>query len=73
MLTAYQYYFREYQQAGIFYNYQLNCLALPTSKLIMVYRDMPLMIPFLATGYLLAIYLLLIVAQRSRAWRRPQG
>lgn len=42
-----------------------------TRNSIMVYHDMPLMIPFLATGYLLAIYALLILAQRSREWRRP--
>ena|GEM_PF-6474998 len=44
-----------------------------TPKCIMIYRDMPLMIPFIATGYLLAIYVLLILAQRSGAWRRPEG
>ncbi|MCL1465965.1 hypothetical protein LAY41_16370 [Argonema galeatum A003/A1] len=44
-----------------------------TPKCIMVYRDMPLMIPLIATGYLLAIYVLLILAQRSGAWRRPEG
>ncbi|HBB31817.1 MAG TPA: hypothetical protein DDZ80_12930 [Cyanobacteria bacterium UBA8803] len=31
----------------------------------MIYNDMPVIIPVLATVYLLAIYLLLIVAQRT--------
>lgn len=31
----------------------------------MVYNDMPVIIPLLATGYLLTIYLLLILAQRT--------
>ncbi|WP_277877655.1 MULTISPECIES: hypothetical protein [Cyanophyceae] len=31
----------------------------------MTYNDMPLIIPFLATGYLLTVYLLLILAQRT--------
>lgn len=31
----------------------------------MIYMDMPVIIPVLATGYLLTIYLLLIVAQRT--------
>lgn len=31
----------------------------------MIYNDMPVIIPLLATGYLLAIYLLLMVAQRT--------
>jgi hypothetical protein len=31
----------------------------------MFYRDIPLIIPILATGYLLAIYLLLVLAQRN--------
>lgn len=39
----------------------------------MGYRDMPLMIPLLATGYLLAVYVLLILAQRAGAWRRPES
>lgn len=30
----------------------------------MTYVDMPLIIPILATGYLLTIYLLLVLAQR---------
>lgn len=32
---------------------------------VMFYRDIPLIIPILATGYLLAIYLLLVLAQRN--------
>lgn len=52
----------------------LNSLFLHfTPHSTMVYRDMPLMIPLLATGYLLAIYGLLILAQRSGVWRRPEG
>ncbi|MCA1992839.1 MAG: hypothetical protein LDL41_12515 [Coleofasciculus sp. S288] len=31
----------------------------------MIYNDMPVIIPLLATGYLLTIYLLLILAQRT--------
>lgn len=31
----------------------------------MIYMDMPVIIPVLATGYLLTIYLLLILAQRT--------
>lgn len=31
----------------------------------MIYMDMPVIIPLLATGYLLAIYLLLTLAQRT--------
>lgn len=31
----------------------------------MIYNDMPVIIPLLATGYLLAIYLLLMLAQRA--------
>ena len=31
----------------------------------MVYSDMPVIIPLLATGYLLTIYLLLTLAQRT--------
>lgn len=31
----------------------------------MAYNDMPVIIPLLATGYLLTIYLLLILAQRT--------
>jgi len=31
----------------------------------MTYSDMPVIIPLLATGYLLTIYLLLILAQRT--------
>ncbi len=31
----------------------------------MTYNDMPVIIPLLATGYLLTIYLLLILAQRT--------
>ncbi len=34
----------------------------------MTYNGVPLIIPFLATGYLLAVYvLLMLVQQRSRA------
>ena len=33
--------------------------------------DIPIMIPFLATGYLLAIYVVLILVQRSNQLRRP--
>ncbi|MEQ8995888.1 MAG: hypothetical protein RID53_05195 [Coleofasciculus sp. B1-GNL1-01] len=32
----------------------------------MIYTDMPLIIPVLATVYLVAIYLLLMVAQRTK-------
>lgn len=31
----------------------------------MTYGNMPLIIPFLATGYLLTVYLLLVLAQRN--------
>ena len=31
----------------------------------MIYMDMPVIIPLLATGYLLTIYLLLTIAQRT--------
>ncbi|HEY9649662.1 MAG TPA: hypothetical protein V6C95_03295, partial [Coleofasciculaceae cyanobacterium] len=31
----------------------------------MIYNDMPVIIPLLATGYLLTIYLLLTLAQRT--------
>jgi hypothetical protein len=33
----------------------------------MVYDNIPLIIPILATGYVLTIYVLLRLAQRSRA------
>jgi hypothetical protein len=39
----------------------------------MTYHDMPLIIPVLAAGYLLTIYLLLKLAERAQAWRHPQG
>ena len=53
------------------YCYQTSRFSSSRRNSIMIYRDMPLMIPLLASGYLLAIYALLILAQRSRAWRRP--
>ena len=31
----------------------------------MIYHDIPVIIPILATGYVLTIYLLLILAERS--------
>jgi hypothetical protein len=31
----------------------------------MIYRDMPVFIPLLATGYVLMVYLLLMLAQRA--------
>jgi len=31
----------------------------------MIYRDIPLIIPILAAGYVMTIYVLLILAQRS--------
>lgn len=31
----------------------------------MIYHDIPLIIPILATGYVLTIYLLLILAERT--------
>ena len=37
----------------------------PTAAHTMIYSDMPLIIPILATGYLLTIYLLLVLAQRN--------
>ncbi|MFM9265721.1 hypothetical protein [Tychonema sp. BBK16] len=45
----------------------------------MIYRDIPLIIPILATGYVMTIYLLLILAQRSakitrlNGWRFPEA
>ncbi len=36
-------------------------------------HNLPLIIPILATGYLLMIYLLLMLAERAQAWRHPQG
>ncbi len=39
----------------------------------MTYRDIPLLIPALATVYLLTVYVVLALVQRSRTWRRPQG
>ncbi len=38
----------------------------------MTYANMPLIIPILATGYLLAIYLLLMLARRFGIWQRPE-
>jgi hypothetical protein len=43
----------------------------------MIYHDIPLIIPILAAGYVLTIYLLLMLAQRSTKltrlsqWRIP--
>lgn len=36
----------------------------------MIYRDIPIIIPILATGYVLTIYLLLILAERSAKMQR---
>lgn len=47
-------------------------LTLPLSKLTMTYIDIPLIIPVLATGYLLMVYLLLILAQRSAKGGRQE-
>ncbi len=44
----------------------------------MIYHDIPVIIPILATGYVLTIYLLLILAERSAKmtrlgeWRIPE-
>ena len=38
----------------------------------MTYIDIPLIIPVLATGYLLMVYLLLILAQRSAKGGRQE-
>lgn len=46
-------------------NLVLNLPIPPYCPPIMIYMDMPVIIPVLATGYLLAIYLLLILAQRT--------
>jgi hypothetical protein len=37
----------------------------------MMYGDMPMIIPLLATGYLLTVYLLIILAQKKSA--KDQG
>jgi hypothetical protein len=37
----------------------------------MTYGNMPVIIPLLAAGYLLAIYLLLMLAQRTTKGSRP--
>ncbi|MEK0179611.1 MAG: hypothetical protein P2A85_12890 [Microcoleus anatoxicus] len=45
----------------------------------MIYRDIPLIIPILATGYVMTIYLLLMLAERSAkitrlgGWRLPEA
>ncbi|AFY65414.1 hypothetical protein GEI7407_0916 [Geitlerinema sp. PCC 7407] len=48
-------------------------LYLLQPDLAMTYRDIPLLIPALATVYLLTVYVLLALVQRARTWRRPQG
>lgn len=39
----------------------------------MIYRDIPLIIPILAAGYVMTIYLLLILAERSAKITRLGG
>lgn len=56
-------------------SYALSHTPVPsfTSGRTMTHTEIPLIIPVLATGYLLAIYLLLTLARRSGSWRRPEG
>lgn len=39
----------------------------------MIYHDIPVIIPILATGYVLTIYLLLILAERSAKMSRVES
>ncbi|MBC6452067.1 MAG: hypothetical protein GDA43_01715 [Hormoscilla sp. SP5CHS1] len=36
----------------------------------MIYKDLPLIIPVLATAYICVVYLILILAQRGVKWSR---
>lgn len=45
------------------------CLVVPT----MIYQEAPLMIPVLATGYVLTVYLLLMIAKRTAKISRSRS